>query len=228
MLKVSRKLLISPKVLWPSIIILLIICISLQMLKEEEKALRMYAQKRLTETREEKEIIEKTLSETIKIKKITEEELTNEREKSIALKKEIEEQAHQIKLILNKLGKETTTRRQVEVQFIAAMEEKRILEAKLKELTDRPKAVELGKVVVNPVHKSAGKVLAVNKEYAFIVVDLGRANNLRPGDILSLYRDDKFIGKVEVESVEEKFCAAAILPDWQDVEFKENDVVKKH
>jgi len=42
-----------------------------------------------------------------------------------------------------------------------------------------------------------------------------------------VYRNDEFIGRVEVEKVEEDFSAAVILPTWQDVEFKENDEVRE-
>jgi hypothetical protein len=47
------------------------------------------------------------------------------------------------------------------------------------------------------------------------------------GDFLSVYRNDKFMGKVRVEKIEENSSTAVILPLWKDVEFKENDVIKK-
>ena len=66
----------------------------------------------------------------------------------------------------------------------------------------------------------------VNKEYAFVVVNLGHQHNLNIGDILYVYRNDELIGKVQIERTEENMSAAAVLPDWQNAEFKENDVVK--
>ncbi|MDP2939962.1 MAG: hypothetical protein Q8O13_07790 [Candidatus Omnitrophota bacterium] len=67
----------------------------------------------------------------------------------------------------------------------------------------------------------------MDKEHGFIVVDLGNDNNLKLGDVLSVYRDNQFIGKAQVEKIEEKSSAAVILSDWHGVEFKEDDTVKR-
>lgn len=155
------------------------------------------------------------------------EELTAEKEKTLALEKEVEEKEHQIELALEKLEKEIAARREAGAQLIIAMKEKGILETKVRELTKATKTVELEKIVVKTTPRLIGKVLTVNKEYSFVVVNLGRENKLKLGDVLSVYRNDEFIGRVQVEKVEEMVCAAAILPEWQDREFRENDEVRE-
>ena len=213
MLKLNLTSKVSPKIFWPSLIILLLTSITFYILKEEEKTLRIYTQKQLTETLGEKRAIENELIVTVKAKEI--------------LEKEIEEKENQIKLVLDKLEKEIIARREAQIQLIIAMQEKRILGAKLKEFIELPKTIELEKVVVKAAPVLVAKVLMVNKDEAFIVVDLGREDNLRIGDTLSVYRNGEFIGRAEVEKVQEKVSAAAILPQWQDVEFKENDEVRQ-
>ena len=196
-----------PKVFWSSIIILLILSTALYMLKEKEKSLRIYT--------------EKELSKTIEAKKVVENNLT-------VAKKEISAKDEQISLTLNKLEREVTARRDVEAQLVLVTKEKIGLEAKVEELTAAlPKNIELEKIVVKSTQELTGKVLSLDREHGFIVVDLGNDNNLKLGDVLSVYRDNQFIGKVQVEKIEEKSSAAVILSDWQNTEFKENDTVKR-
>ena len=196
-----------PKVFWSSIIILLILSAALYMLKEKEKSLRIYT--------------EKELSETVEAKKVVENNLT-------VAKKEISAKDEQISLTLDKLEREVTARRDVEAQLVLVTKEKIGLEAKVEELTAAlPKNIELEKIVVKSTQELTGKVLSLDREHGFIVVDLGNDNNLKLGDVLSVYRDNQFIGKAQVEKIEKKSSAAVILSDWQNTEFKENDTVKR-
>ena len=216
----NLRQLVGPKFFWGMIMVLLLLAgITFYMLQENERTLRMFTQKQLTETIREKHMVQKRF---VAVK----EELTAEKEKSYVLEKEVEEKERQIVLTLEKLEKETAARRQAEAHLIIAMEGKRVLEEKLRGPARRSKTVKLGAIIVKPAPLLTGKVLAVNEAYDFIIVDLGRANDMTVGDILSVYRNDGLIGRVQVEKVEEKNSAAAILPEWQGVEFKENDEVR--
>ncbi|MDP3041283.1 MAG: hypothetical protein Q8N62_00900 [Candidatus Omnitrophota bacterium] len=207
MAKINLNTLVKPKVFWPSIIILLVICFTLYAQKEKEKSLRIAKESELQQTVEAKKVVENNL---------------------VDAKKEIVAKDEQIKLSLDKLEKEITARKEAETQLLSVTKEKQVLEARVKELTAAlPKQIELEKIVIKTTHELIGKVLAFDKDHAFVVVDLGSGNNLKLGDILSVYRNDKFIGKVQVEKIEEKSAAAAILSPWKNVEFKESDVVKK-
>lgn len=196
-----------PKVFWSSIIILLILSAALYTLKEKEKSLRIYT--------------EKELSKTIEAKKAVEDNL-------MAAKEEISAKDEQISLTLNKLEGEVIARRDVEAQLVLVTREKIGLETKVKELIAvLPKNIELEKIVIKSTQELTGKVLTLDKERGFIVIDLGSENNLKLGDVLSVYREDQFIGKAQVEKIEEKTAAAVILSDWYGVEFKEDDTVKR-
>ncbi len=225
--KAKSKSLVKSKFFWTGITVLLLITsISFYALKEKEKALRIYTQEELTKTVEKKNIVENKLAKTIKAKQIVQEELANEKERSLALEKEVEEKGYQIRLALEKLEKEITKRHETEAQLVIAMKEKRALEAKVRQSAKKPKIFELEKIVIKPTPTLTGKVLVVNNEYAFVIIDLGKGNNLNLGDILSIYRGDKFIGRVQIEDIEEDISAATILPEWQDRKFKEDDEIR--
>lgn len=207
MLKINLQSLVRPKIFWSSIIILLIACLSLYMLKEKEKSLRITKELELQQTVEAKKVVENNLADA---------------------KKEILSRDEQIKLTLDKLEKEITARKEAETQLLVVSKQRQDLEEKVEKLAAvLPKDIELEKIVIKSSHELAGKILAIDKEHGFVVTDLGNENNLKLGDVLSVYRDGKFIGRVQVEKVEEKSSAAAVVSPWKNVEFKENDVVKK-
>ncbi|MBU4589896.1 MAG: hypothetical protein KKG01_03125 [Candidatus Omnitrophica bacterium] len=228
MKKINFKSLIRPKFFWASIVVLLLITsTTFYLLKEEERKEKIFTQKQLVKTIEAKKVVEFNLTKTFRAKEIVEQKFDTERKRTTALEKEVEDKENQISFTLDKLEKEVTARREAEAQLLIAVREKRTLKAELKKFTKATETIELEKIVVKSTSSLIGEVLMVNKEHNFIVVDLGRASNLGFGDLLSIYRDDEFIGKAEVERVNEKTCAAAILPDWQDVEFKENDEARR-
>ena len=225
MLKIDLRALNKPKIIYAALVVLLIASISFYFLKEKEKKLRIATQDQLTQTIEEKKSVENKLTETVKVKEQVEGELTSEKEKSSTLKKELEDKEQQIKTTLDRLEREITARKKAEAQLMITLKEKENLEAKVRNLKETPN-IELEKIVIKHGSVVTGKITMVNKEYAFVVVNLGSQHNIKAGDTLSVYRNDEFIGKVQIERAEGKMSAAAVLPDWQNVEFKENDIVK--
>jgi len=223
MLKINLKALNRPKIIYTTLVVLLITSIVFYFIKEKEKKLRIYTQSQLTQTIEEKKQVENKLADTVKAKEAVETELTAEKERSSMLQEELEDKNQQIKLALDRIEQEISARRKVEAQLMITLQEKEDLAQKVSQSSD---TVELEKIVINPGSVITGKIIMVNKEYAFVVVNLGHQQSLKAGDILYVYRNDEVIGKVQIQRTEENMSAAAILPDWQNVEFKENDVVK--
>ena len=221
MLKIDLKYLNKPKIIYAALVVLLIASITFYFLKEKEKKLRIATQDQLTQTIEEKKSVENKLTEIVLVKEQVEGELVSEKEKSSTLQKELDDKEQHIKTTLDRLEREIMARKKVEAQLMIALKEKENLEAKVRNPT-----IELERIVIKPGSVTTGKVIMVNKDYAFVVVNLGSTHNIKVGDILSVYRNDEFIGKVQIERAEEKMSAASILSDWQNVEFKENDVVK--
>ncbi len=233
MRKINLKLAVRPKFLWVSTIVFLFGTSAVFfLLKENEKDLKLFFQNEFLSTSKEKSIVEKKFIVAIMAKKRTEEQLVRteeqlvtEKERTVALGRELEERDQQIRVTLNKLENEIGGRRQAEAKLIIVMREKKNLEGKIREVKGESEAIDLERIVVASGPRLGGKVLEANKEYGFVVVDLGRDNDVRLGDVFSIYRENALIGSAEVEKVEEEFCAAAILPGWEQGEFRENDKV---
>lgn len=106
------------------------------------------------------------------------------------------------------------------------------LEAKKEELEAKINNVQLGKIVVSPDKASAkkkkkeaaraktkaagidsveGKVLVINKDYNFVVINLGIKDGVNKGDIFSVYSNDKRIGEIKIEKVHDSMSAADFL-----------------
>ncbi|MFQ5680987.1 MAG: hypothetical protein ACE5GG_02920 [Candidatus Omnitrophota bacterium] len=62
-----------------------------------------------------------------------------------------------------------------------------------------------------------GNVILVNKEYEFVVMDIGRRQGLSAGDIFSVYHDNKYIGDVVLDRVDERMSSA----NFKDVRMKD-------
>jgi len=117
------------------------------------------------------------------------------------------------------------------------------LETKIKELEDKAKqaqaqsGVELGKIVVG-LEKSqkqpaqpvgiAAKVLVVNKDYNFAVINMGSKDGVNVGDVFSVYHNEKYVGDVKVEKIHDSMSAAGFLSaDIKDKVFEGDKVVRK-
>ncbi len=205
--KISLNSLVKPKIFWPSVIILLALCLTFYAQKEKEKSIRIDKETELLRTVEAKKVVENKLTEA---------------EKQITARDE------QIKLTLDKLEKEITARKDIEVQLVTVIKEKQDLAMQIEKLAAKlPKNIALEKIVIKTSMGLKGKILSYDKDNTFVITDLGSQNNLKLGDILSVYRDDVFIGRVQIEKFEGTSSAAVVLSPWKNVEFKENDVVKK-
>ena len=113
------------------------------------------------------------------------------------------------------------------------------LESKLTELSSGQPTVELDRVLVTnepstsilPVTAtrqvaSTGQIVVVNREYDFIVMNLGRNHGLSIGQEFQIVRGGDVLGHVKVEKVYDELSAAAILPDSKKDAIREGDTVK--
>ncbi len=117
---------------------------------------------------------------------------------------------------------------------------KQVLEAKVKELEDRSQKVELGKIVVSPESSIAlestssmassgmgsssglqGKVLVINKDYNFVVTNLGKKDGINVGDVFSVYHGENYVGDVKIEKIHDSMSAAGFVST--DVKDKVNE-----
>ena len=68
-----------------------------------------------------------------------------------------------------------------------------------------------------------GKVLVVNKEYDFIVVNLGQKENVGIGQTIELFRKDKKLGQAKVEEVRDTMSVATPVTKDMIKQVKEDD-----
>lgn len=154
------------------------------------------------------------------------EEISSALEQQKTLRTDLENKLTQAHNDLKKLQEQLKT-----------LENKKVeLENKLKEMSAVPSGgaaqnnVELGTIVVTPESAKAvpaasktpakankpkaaleGKVLVINKEYNFAIINLGNKDGVGVGDIFVVYHANKHIGDISVEKVHDSMSAAGFL-----------------
>ncbi len=72
----------------------------------------------------------------------------------------------------------------------------------------------------------AGKVLVVNKEFNFVVVNIGAKDGLQNSSRVEISRSGKKIGSAQVERLYDNMAAATVLIEEQKGQIKEGDAVQ--
>lgn len=109
------------------------------------------------------------------------------------------------------------------------------LETKVLELSQGQPTVELEKVVVTDAGTAnapsafggpQGQVVVVNREYDFVVMNLGKNQGLTLGQEFQVMRDNQVLARVKVEKIYDELSAAAILSPSDKAAIREGDVVR--
>lgn len=167
------------------------------------------------------------------------------------LKAEVEKQKETAAAISKKFQEAQQGAKIMQAQLKELESKKAEFEAKIKDLEAKAKqspqnapakaeGVELGKIVVNPeaaIEKEKakapaagleGKVLVVNKDYNFAVINVGNKDEVEVGDIFSVYAGSKNIGMIKVDRVHDSMSAASFISSEIKDKIKEGDkVVRK-
>lgn len=108
--------------------------------------------------------------------------------------------------------------------------EEKIKKLEVKAQEAQAKDVQLGTIVVNPEAEAPlqqapaprprlrqpetqleGKVLVVNREYNFVVINLGAKDGISVGELFSLYHNNKYIGDLKVGKTHDSMSAADFI-----------------
>ena len=98
----------------------------------------------------------------------------------------------------------------------------------------RAASIELPPIVVKaamapggktPAPLPQGRIVTINDEYKFVVIDLGKEQGVEAGMPFTVYRGDKEIGQVEVIEAHQRISAADIKKVKERTNIKVNDVV---
>ncbi|MEK7867000.1 MAG: hypothetical protein AAB434_09985 [Planctomycetota bacterium] len=60
-----------------------------------------------------------------------------------------------------------------------------------------------------------GKVLAVSKVMNLLIVNVGKERGVEVGDQFTVYRGDKFVGKIQVEKADKDWSSARMIEDFK-------------
>jgi chromosome segregation ATPase len=71
----------------------------------------------------------------------------------------------------------------------------------------------------------AGRVLKVNDEWNFVVLNIGTTHGAVPTGTMIVHRGEKMVGKVQIAVVNKDMCIATIMREWAQGEIKEGDFV---
>jgi len=69
-----------------------------------------------------------------------------------------------------------------------------------------------------------GRVISINEPNNFVIVDIGENTGIRLGDHLSVYRDSKYIARLEVIQVRKDISAADLKDQWSKI--KVGDIIR--
>jgi multidrug efflux pump subunit AcrA (membrane-fusion protein) len=115
---------------------------------------------------------------------------------------------------------------QIRAKLVAQADENKLLSEQLTAMRVENQRLKqkLEEQIETPVGLR-GRVAHVNESWSFLVLDIGLANRVRPNTEFLVYRDSKFIGKVQVVSVDTHTSIAQILPEYRRGTPRKGDLV---
>ena len=147
-------------------------------------------------------------------------DLSNEKKEKLNISKKLDS----LKVDYDRVNKEVSR----------LAEEKADLEKRMAALREK-QSVNLDKIVVNSGENSGasqavkealqGKILVVNKEYSFIVTDIGQDKNIQKGAKFDVMDGAKFLGQAEIDKVYDTMSSATVLPGAKINEMKKGNAI---
>ena len=68
------------------------------------------------------------------------------------------------------------------------------------------------------------QVLAVRRDVNLVMLSVGKDDGVKKGDKFTIFRDDKYIGKIEIETLFDDMCSGRILPELTREDIKQGDM----
>jgi peptidoglycan hydrolase CwlO-like protein len=182
----------------------------------------------------------------------TKDELAQTREELAATKTQLEQARLQITQLTDQLAQKEAELAQARSEIDQLKQEKAGLETqiaqlnteiktrddKIADMTDRitglnQEVQELQAIVYGPdaiklgfVPKGlTGRILVVNQDWNFVVLNIGSNDRLVSGAPMLIYRDDKLVGKVLVTACTKTLSIAEVQKDWTQSPVQEGDFV---
>lgn len=107
----------------------------------------------------------------------------------------------------------------------ALIAESKVLGNKIKDLNEKIEEL-IGKNETPELPRGlTGRIVAVDPKYNFVVLDIGTDKGVKTRGEMLVSRNGKLIGKVKIASTEPTRSIGNLLPEWQNGEVLEGDVV---
>lgn len=214
-------------------------------LKNEVQSLqqtRMMLEEGLAQSRIELASTQETLTQAQLAREELSHAVEGRQQEITRLTKELQQIQSTRQQLEQELGSLRTERQTIQQQLKDLEQAKSALESKVLELSEQ-QPVQLDSVFVKgatslkgqapsgppaqgTVSSTEGQVIVVNREYDFIVMNLGKNQGVSVGQEFRIMRDSQELGRVKVEKLYDELSAATILPDSQKDNIREGDWVK--
>lgn len=83
--------------------------------------------------------------------------------------------------------------------------------------------VDLDKIVVVPHEVPKGRVLSIDTDTEFVIINLGDKDGVKAGDVLSVSRGNEYLGDIKVTRVQPEMSAADLIPPLSSKAIRKND-----
>jgi len=254
-MKMVPKMVIIKWVLFLTLLVLMILSTNFFIAKEREKTLRVKIEEELDITRRGKQIIEERLVQEIKAKEAIQQELYAEQKQIDLLREELQEKDKLIQIALDEMEEkiqeiqelfyqfedeknlriEVETKLQRNKERLTELTEENKILRKRKKIPEIVEPIEIGEIIIKASsfreekggnEGSEGRVMTVNQELYFMTINLGYEDNIKKGDVFSIWREDDLIARAQVLKTREKVAAATLLPEYKNAEVLKFDIVK--
>jgi predicted RNase H-like nuclease (RuvC/YqgF family) len=149
-------------------------------------------------------------------------DLADKKQALETLEKNLEKEKQEKLSISKKLEDVQFDYEKVKKEITRIKNENTMLEGRISDLKE--KSVDLDRIVVKPESNVMGgsktparellrgRVLVVNKEYNFIVIDVGQNDGVEKGIVIEIREGTELLGRGEIDKVYETMSSATLLP----------------
>lgn len=187
----------------------------------------------LTDTKSQAQRLSEEVAQEKRAREALTTELAQTRRESSDAKSRLETERKEKLTLTEELARAKQGYQAVNSELTTLRQAKEALERRVKEML-ASQATEAQTIVVKPSAATAsasrssleGKVLVVNREFNFVVVNLGSKDGLKTGTPLAILRGDKSIAKAQVERLYDNMVAATLLSEQDKQKVQEGDLVR--
>ncbi|HBR14589.1 MAG TPA: hypothetical protein DD723_03465 [Candidatus Omnitrophica bacterium] len=183
------------------------------------------------ETKLESASLKEKLEQELKVKQSIEEQLASVKkdleQKSIDLETNLQKEMNAKRELEAKVNDLTEQNKKIQEEMNKKKVEGQLPAAVLNGLSSTvdPEEVDLEKIVVVPDEIPDGRILSVDTETEFVIVNLGEKDGIIPGKILSVYRGNDYLGDITITRVQPEMSAADFIPPFSSRKVRKNDQV---